>query len=304
MNKKTPTISIIIPVFNREHLISDAIDSALDQNYPFTEVIVVDDGSYDKTPLILKKYSTKINILTQSNKGQSAARNYGLESSKGDYVLFLDSDDFLVPDAISTLFYGLKIKEKEGDEWGASYGKMLTCDENLNPLKTRNKKYQEGDIIPYLFFDNFIRTGTYLVKKSFLKEIGGFKEDLFLKEDRLLLFSLGVRCKFHFVNKFVVKYRRHDGHRARRNSEKELKQGTKHLDYFFCETPSLPLGLKKLLPTLYSIENIHLFKIACNDHKWNYAINSWNSALKYRKRYALHPKILLRVIIALCRRTL
>lgn len=86
-------VSVIIPTYNRAHLIADSINSILKQSYQDCEVIVVDDGSTDQTPEVLKKYKDKILYIRQENMGAGAARNRGLVEARGKYIAFLDSDD-------------------------------------------------------------------------------------------------------------------------------------------------------------------------------------------------------------------
>ena len=91
--QKKDTISIIIPTFNRSWSLKRAVDSALVQDYRHREVIVVDDGSTDQTQELLAGYGDKIRILVQENKGVSAARNLGIQESRGNFIALLDSDD-------------------------------------------------------------------------------------------------------------------------------------------------------------------------------------------------------------------
>ncbi len=86
-------VSTIIPVYNNASTVSAAIDSALAQNFEGQEIIVVDDGSTDATPHVLEGYGRKIKVVTQPNRGRSAARNTALASAQGAYVAFLDADD-------------------------------------------------------------------------------------------------------------------------------------------------------------------------------------------------------------------
>ncbi len=90
-------ISVIIPTYNRAKYIRDAIDSALNQTRLPDEILVIDDGSTDETPEILAKYAAPVRIIRQRNRGRSAARNVGLEEARGDSIMFLDSDDLLLP---------------------------------------------------------------------------------------------------------------------------------------------------------------------------------------------------------------
>ncbi len=104
MNKtQQPLVSIIIPVYNAEKYLAETISSALDQTWPNKEIIIVDDGSTDQSLKIAQSFNNKIiHLYRQENKGASAARNKGLLAAKGDYVQFLDADDLLMSDKIST----------------------------------------------------------------------------------------------------------------------------------------------------------------------------------------------------------
>ncbi|MDX9963921.1 glycosyltransferase [Desulfobacter postgatei] len=93
IEQKTDTISVIIPTFNRVWTLKRAVDSALAQDYPHREIIVVDDGSTDGTRDLLAGYKDKIRVLVQENKGVSAARNLGIQESEGSFIALLDSDD-------------------------------------------------------------------------------------------------------------------------------------------------------------------------------------------------------------------
>jgi glycosyltransferase involved in cell wall biosynthesis len=92
--------SVIIPVYNRGELVRKAIDSVLSQSYRDFESIVVDDGSTDETPGILAEYKDRIKVLTQENAGPECARNKGAEAACGNYLVFLDSDDLMLPRAL------------------------------------------------------------------------------------------------------------------------------------------------------------------------------------------------------------
>ena len=101
-----PLISVIIPVYNSELYLKECLDSVINQTYKKIEIICVDDGSTDHSLDILNFYQKKdsrIKVFTQENSGPSAARNKALDMAKGDYISFVDSDDFLKPDTYSTL---------------------------------------------------------------------------------------------------------------------------------------------------------------------------------------------------------
>ncbi len=103
-------VSVIIPTFNRAHVLARAIDSVLAQTYSPIEIIVVDDGSFDGTKELLDRYKGKIQILTQSNKGVSAARNLGIRKSCGPLIALLDSDDAWTRDKLAQHRFIVEVK--------------------------------------------------------------------------------------------------------------------------------------------------------------------------------------------------
>jgi glycosyltransferase involved in cell wall biosynthesis len=123
-------VSIIINNYNYDRFLAEAIDSALNQTYPHTEIIVVDDGSTDNSREIIAGYGDRITPIFQENGKQGAALNTGFAASRGDIVLFLDSDDFLLPTAIERIVevwkpevakvhYRLQVVDSEGQSSGA-----------------------------------------------------------------------------------------------------------------------------------------------------------------------------------------
>jgi glycosyltransferase involved in cell wall biosynthesis len=96
MNDSSPLISIIMPVYNGERYLSQAIESILDQTYKDFEIIAVDDGSTDHTPHIIESYP-KIRYFFQTNSGPASAKNFGIKHARGEYFAFLDADDLWMP---------------------------------------------------------------------------------------------------------------------------------------------------------------------------------------------------------------
>ena len=100
---RTPKVSVIIPVYNAQNYLSECIDSVLRQTMQDFEVICIDDGSSDDSYSILKKYEEtdeRVVLLSQTNQGVSAARNVGIDKTRGEYIYFLDSDDYIEPNML------------------------------------------------------------------------------------------------------------------------------------------------------------------------------------------------------------
>ncbi len=105
-NSVKPQISIIIPVYNVENYLQQCLDSVLSQTYDNLEILIVDDGSTDRSGSICDLYAAhdnRISVFHTTNKGLSAARNYGLDHCNGDYIVFIDSDDWMEKEAIELL---------------------------------------------------------------------------------------------------------------------------------------------------------------------------------------------------------
>lgn len=163
-------VSIIIPCYNDAQYIEQAVQSALDQTYPYKEIIVVDDGSNAETKTVLKKLEPKITLLiTQENQGQSTARNIGIQAAKGDYILVLDSDDYFEPsfceEAVAVFSTDATIK-------------IVTCHATL--IFTNNKKElyipKGGDIKNFMYGNCAL--GTSMFKKEDWKNASGYDETM------------------------------------------------------------------------------------------------------------------------------
>src|SRR5690606_17299195 len=104
-----PLVSLVIPAYNAAAYIQRCLDSALHQDYPNIEIIVIDDGSTDSTSEILKGYGSQPGLVVtrMDNAGPSAARNAGIDRAKGEFLCFLDADDFVSPNYVSMLMKGL-----------------------------------------------------------------------------------------------------------------------------------------------------------------------------------------------------
>ena len=96
----TPLVSVIIPCYKQAHLLPQAIQSCIDQTFPNIEIIVVDDGSPDDVPLNISSFKSRVKLIRQPNMGLSAARNTGIRHAEGDFLKFLDADDWLLPECI------------------------------------------------------------------------------------------------------------------------------------------------------------------------------------------------------------
>lgn len=172
-------ISVVIPTFNHGHMIGRAVESVLAQSTSPIEVIIVDDGSTDTTRRGLARYGKALKYIYQENQGVSAARNTGIDASRGDWIAFLDADDSWHPN---------KLQEQEDllgavpDDVGCIYSRLVVVGESyelLSPSPPRS-----GAVGPYdLLRRNWIGTSSVVAHRVVLEQLRGFDSQLRAIED-------------------------------------------------------------------------------------------------------------------------
>jgi glycosyltransferase involved in cell wall biosynthesis len=172
-----PLVSTIIPCFNAELYVRDAICSALGQTYPCTEVIVIDDGSTDGSVDVLKTFGSVIRWETGPNRGGCAARNRGLELARGERIQFLDADDWLYPDKLSRQMECIRTLPEATpvSDWDVV--------EANQPNRRINAPDSCENSLPALLYSS-LQTSSPLHHKSNLIRVGGFREDLPCSQER------------------------------------------------------------------------------------------------------------------------
>jgi glycosyltransferase involved in cell wall biosynthesis len=216
-------ISVIIPTYNRAELLAETLLSALEQTLADREIIVVDDGSTDRTSEVAKTFQDRIIYLRQPNSGPAKARNAGIRLAKGKYIAFLDSDDLWLPEKLELQYRFLEQTASIGlvftDVMWFSNGQVL-----LPSLRERYQLYS-GQVFEKLLFDNWIATSSVLVRRECLEEVGGFDEDpqIMYVEDWNLWIRLARQYQFALVDKVLVKRRYHPHRLGLTNPEKQFK---------------------------------------------------------------------------------
>ena len=206
MRAKKDQISVVIPVHNRPHAIRRAIDSVLAQELYPDEIIVVDDGSDDKTPYILESYVPKIQIVTQDNKGVSAARNRGVEASTGRWIAFLDSDDewerAKLQKQMSFMKRQANVRISQTEE------RWIRNNMKVNPGKKYAKK--SGNIFKSCLKTCIVGASTVILERSLFDEMGGFDESLTVCEDYDLWNRIAAKYPIPLLSQaLTVKYGGH-----------------------------------------------------------------------------------------------
>jgi len=200
-----PLMSIIVPTYNRESFIVEAIQSVLEQTYSNWELIIVDDGSTDNTLETIKDIITddRISYYHQKNQGQSVARNVGINKSTGEYICFLDSDN-------KWLQNRLEISVKvilNNPQVDIVYGDSISIDIQGHEISRHVMKKYSGHVTKELIKDNFISMNAAIAKKKCFDEMGAFNEKDRLAEDYELWLRFSTKYTFMHIPEFMALYR-------------------------------------------------------------------------------------------------
>ncbi|OPY80117.1 MAG: putative glycosyltransferase EpsH [Syntrophorhabdus sp. PtaU1.Bin153] len=165
-----PLVSIIIPTYNYGKYLARAIQSCLDQTHKHLEIIVIDDGSTDNTHEIARAFADKIIYVHQQNMGVSSARNHGLERARGDFISFLDADDYLTEDSVTTRLSILFEYPDIGTVFSQTYS------ENIDGSNRTFKSELHGDCVSDKFYEDLLmgrlpfQTCGFLMRRSLAQQ--------------------------------------------------------------------------------------------------------------------------------------
>ena len=209
------TVSVIIPTYNRAWIVRDAIDSVLGQTYADFELIVVDDGSTDRTPQILDAYGDRLRVIRQANQGVSAARNRGIGESSGPLIALLDSDDIWLPKKLAV----------QVDFFKRNPAALICQTEEIwirnglrvNPGKRHRKP--SGMIFERSLELCLVSPSAVMVRRELFEKVGLFDESLPACEDYDLWLRVGCRFSVHLIDKpLTIKRGGHEDQLSRQSS--------------------------------------------------------------------------------------
>ncbi|SDF75093.1 Glycosyl transferase family 2 [Limimonas halophila] len=207
----SPLISVIVPCFNQADYLPEAIQSILDQSYAPIEMIVVDDGSTDDSAHLAEQIDG-VRVIRQTNRGSAAARNTGFAASHGDYIVFLDGDDRLLPDAIQTA-----IEHAVAAAWGSAQhapfvfgrfrritvdGKAIRLQPPRSPSLTYRTLLRGASVGP---------PGVALFPRELVTAVGGFDPKIRYAEDLDFYFRICRLTDGYCHNAVTMEYRQHRG---------------------------------------------------------------------------------------------
>jgi glycosyltransferase involved in cell wall biosynthesis len=203
------SVSVIIPAYDAAQYLAAAIDRVLAQTLPAAQVIVVDDGSKDATPQIAENYGDAVLLIRQPNAGVSAARNRGAAEANTDWLLFVDADDLLRPNAVERL-----VRRATEGNYGVVYGQSEYFTESTGARRLHGKSVAEGRM-PAAALANFWKSviatpGAAIVRADLFASAGGFRSEFNTAADRDFWLRTGMLAEFGYVDGAVIEKREHD----------------------------------------------------------------------------------------------
>ena len=213
-----PKISVILPAFNEEKYICDAIESVLSQSFDDFELIVVNDGSTDNTLNIINSLDDdRIINLNQPNCGPGAARNKALDIASGDYVMFLDGDDVYCPDALKTAYGEITSKNTDISIFqiikydGENYSENSWFNLDNFPEEFENKVFNPHECKDFLF-DISVSACQKIFKREFLTGINArFPEGIFFEDMPFFFYTFLKSERVSIIKKHLYVRRKHEG---------------------------------------------------------------------------------------------
>lgn len=200
-----PLVSIVTPTYNRADFIEQAVNSVLAQTYANFELLIVDDGSTDNTRDLLEPVlaDSRVRYFHQENQGQSVARNLALSEAKGDFVCFLDSDNYWPAEKLEKqveLFRGQP-------DYDVIYGDIIVIDETGKEVTRKNMSRYSGHIARYMIRDNCVSMNTAMARRRCFNELGAMSGQRRVADDYDLWLRFSARFRFLYVPQFFAYYR-------------------------------------------------------------------------------------------------
>jgi len=264
-----PLVSVIMPAYNAQDFIAEAIESVIQQTYKYIELIIVDDGSTDKTDDICRDYSYQYsNIIllshqNRSNQGVSKSRMLALEESKGKYVAFCDADDIFLPHKIE-----IQVAQLEQHNYIAMCHTAikLKSDSDVNNKQLKAFYPFSQDYIyayhkqSYFLKHNRICNSTVIARAKLLKSLNFSFRQLFQFEDWLLWVLLSTKGKFLFLNEQLIEYRYHRESSSYLVNRQPLRKQYSFIEFYFLvliKSPNLAYRLKSLHQLFMTLRRLH-----------------------------------------------
>ena len=320
-----PMVSVLMAACNAESTIAEAVDSVLRQTYPNLELIVVDDGSTDRTAAILATYGERIRVMSQANCGLSSARNAGCRAARGDFFALMDADDRCAPQRInaqmavmrqfedvalcSTEFSAFDLNGVIAERFARQYYSMLGDTPNaLNTLFPRAERVTAGgdfsvrlgSAYPDLAFGNFLHPPTLLFPRSTFEAAGPFDQTLCNHADWEWIVRAARTGQVAYVDVPLLEYRISSTQRSA-SSRRVERAGDLQvvITKIWNADPAPPAGMKPRRHALLAALWLDVADALSEDDKWKAMKYLGQSTVLHRGAGVRSVKVFLKILTPL-----
>ncbi|MEH2292160.1 glycosyltransferase family 2 protein [Nostoc sp.] len=276
MIEPTPKVSVIIPAYNAMSFLPQALESVLNQTFQDFEVIIIDDGSSDNIATwAAESTHPNIKLISQTNQGQSAARNTGIRLSQGEYIAFLDADDLWEPTKLEKQISAFMDNPELGlvDTW------VFLVDEQDNILSQPKIYYDEGNLWQQMLELNLVMCGSSpMVRRQCFETVGYFNQIIKGPEDWHMWTRIAAHYPFKIICEPLVHYRQHPNSTSR-NLELMVSNIIKAIEDLF---ESVPLQLQWKKRRAYGRAYLYIASVAEKSNNYRQASYFfWQAFLTY-----------------------
>lgn len=249
------SISVVVPVYNGEKTIKETLESVLKQTFTNFELIIINDGSHDKTLEVISSIKdNRLQVYSYPNAGLAASRNRGITRANAEYISFIDADDLWIPDKLESQFNALKTHP----EAAVAYSWTDYIDEHSQFLGKGSHITVNGNIYPHLLLTDILENGSNpLIRKQAFSEVGNFDESLHAAEDWDMFLRLASRYHFIAVSSPQVLYRISSNSMSANVLQQE-RESLKVIENAFQQAPESLQYLKK--PSLANLYKYLIYK--------------------------------------------
>lgn len=275
-------VSVIVPTYNRAHIITEAIDSILNQTFKDFELIIVDNYSSDNTESVVKSYSDKrIRYFKNQNNGLvSINRNYGIKKSCGEYIAFLDDDDLWLPEKLEKQVELLDLNKELGLVYSDIYIIGSNGDLRENTYFHRIKPTR-GNAFNELLQGNFIPMLTVVIRREVLDKVGGFNPRYKICQDYDLWLRIAEHYPVDFIEDPLAKYRVHSESSSQKNTALSYREGLQIIEYWLNRNPELKKELGPLFRLRKGLAYCRLASYNAYKYRNRKATKEFVNLLKY-----------------------
>ncbi|MET4028367.1 alpha-1,3-rhamnosyltransferase [Marinobacter sp. MBR-99] len=221
-----PLVSVIVPCYNHEKYVKECIESIIDQDYKNLELIIIDDGSQDRSSEVIKAMAAacearfvRFSFRSRENRGLCATLNEAVEWAEGEFLSPLASDDVLFPEKVSRQISEFKKRALEKSNLVAIYSGVEFIDSESQPLKIKKGGGKFCGFDGVILRNVFLPTPTFLVKREAIISVGGFNPDYKIEDFYIRLKLTDNGGVFFVMPEPLVKYRRHDDNFSQKSDQ-------------------------------------------------------------------------------------